>query len=64
MEVIAIKPGYYGKLRQPDDKFDVPEGSKATWFVPVKQDVEQKAEGKKQAAAAKPKETSDAKDLV
>lgn len=59
MEVIAIKPGYYGKLCQPDDKFDVPEGSKATWFVPV----EQKAEGKKNAAA-KPKETGDAKDLV
>lgn len=59
MQVIAIKQGYHGKLRQPDDKFDVPEGSKATWFVPV----EQKAEGKKQAAA-KPKEPGDAKDLV
>lgn len=59
MEVIATKPGYFGKLRQPGDKFEVPGGSKATWFVPV----EQKAEGKKQAAA-KPKEPADAKDLV
>ena len=35
MEVIAIKPGFHGKLRQVDDKFDVPKGSKASWFEPV-----------------------------
>jgi hypothetical protein len=35
MKVVALKPGYLGKLRQPGDEFDVPEGSKASWFVPV-----------------------------
>lgn len=35
MKVIALKEGYFGKLRMPGDEFDVPEGSKASWFVPV-----------------------------
>jgi len=35
MKVVALKPGYLGKLRQPGDEFDVPEGSKASWFAPV-----------------------------
>jgi hypothetical protein len=35
MKVIATKPGYFGKLRQPEDEFDVPEGTKASWFRPV-----------------------------
>lgn len=43
MKVIALKQGYFGKLRQLGDEFDVPEGSKASWFEPVKP----KTEGKK-----------------
>lgn len=43
MKVIATKPGYLGKLRLPGDEFDVPEGTKGSWFKPV----EQKAEDKK-----------------
>ena len=35
MKVIALKQGYFGKLREPGDKFDVPDGSKASWFEPV-----------------------------
>ncbi|MBR0568365.1 hypothetical protein J5J83_19765 [Azoarcus sp. L1K30] len=35
MEVIATKPGYHGKLRAVGDRFDVPPGSKATWFSPA-----------------------------
>ena len=35
MKVVALKPGYLGKLRQPGDEFDVPEGSTASWFAPV-----------------------------
>lgn len=35
MKVIALKEGYFGKLRMPGDEFDAPEGSKASWFVPV-----------------------------
>lgn len=33
MKVIATKPGYFGKLRAEGDVFDVPEGTKASWFV-------------------------------
>lgn len=43
MKVIAITPGYLGKLRQPGDEFDVPEGYAASWFVPAvdgRQEVE------------------------
>lgn len=53
MKVIALKAGYFGKLRQPGDVFDVPEGSKASWFEPV----EPKADGKK--AAGKPEKQDD-----
>lgn len=38
MKVIATKPGYFGKLRAVGEEFDVPDGSKATWFEPVKGD--------------------------
>lgn len=47
MKVIATKPGYFGKLRQPGDDFEVPDGAKGSWFEPV-----EKPEGKK----AKPQE--------
>ena len=36
MKVIALKQGYFGKLRQPDDQFEVPDGTKGSWFQPVK----------------------------
>lgn len=35
MKVEAIKTGFHGKLREPGDVFEVPDGSKATWFTPV-----------------------------
>ncbi len=35
MKVIAIKKGYFGKLREPGDVFDVPDKSKASWFEPA-----------------------------
>lgn len=37
MKVIALKQGYFGKLRDPGEEFEVPEGSKASWFQPVEQ---------------------------
>lgn len=55
MKVIAIKPGYFGKLRAVDDEFEVPEGARASWFQPV----EQKAKG---GTPKTPKKTAD--DLV
>ncbi|CAB3624678.1 hypothetical protein [Achromobacter pestifer] len=43
MKVIATAVGYAGKdghqLRQPGDVFEVPDGSKATWFNPVDDDA-------------------------
>jgi len=35
MEVIATRRGYHGNLREPGEKFDVPEGAKASWFEPT-----------------------------
>lgn len=35
MLVRAIQTGFYNSLRQPDDEFEVPDGAKASWFVPV-----------------------------
>lgn len=36
MEVVATKPGFFGKLRQVGEKLDVPSGEKASWFQPTK----------------------------
>lgn len=44
MKVIALKQGYFGKLREPGHEFEVPDGTTASWFEPVKQ--QQKAEAK------------------
>lgn len=48
MEVQATKPGYFGKLREVGEKFEVPENAKATWFEPT---VEKKPEAKKKPGA-------------
>ena len=48
MKVKALDRGYHGALREPGDEFDVPEGSKATWFEPTAPEVEKKKpEGRK-----------------
>lgn len=60
MKVKAVKPGFFGKLREPGDEFEVPEGAKATWFKPIEpaQPVEQaqpvaKATGPTKAPASR-----------
>lgn len=45
MKVRAIAPGFHGKLREVDEEFDVADGRKASWYVPVG----------KEPAAEKPK---------
>jgi hypothetical protein len=35
VKVTALKPGFFGKLRAPGDEFDVPDGTRATWFAPA-----------------------------
>lgn len=52
MKVIAIKPGYFGKLRTVDDEFEVPEGAKSSWFRPVEQKHNPKGGKKPEAPAA------------
>lgn len=55
--VIAIKPGYHGKLRAVGDKFPVPKDAKASWFV------EEKPEGDK-PARGRAKHEGDAEGLI
>lgn len=53
MKVTAIKPGYFGKLRQIGDEFDVPDGTKASWFAPAAAADQKPSEpAKKQKPAA------------
>ena len=60
MKVIATKLGYFGKLRQPGDEFEVPDGTKGSWFQPV----EQKASGKGGKKPEAPATEKHADDLV
>lgn len=53
MQVIATAIGFDGKqIRNPGDKFDMPDGSKGSWFAPLLQGdtdkpAEKPAKGKK-----------------
>ena len=58
MKVIATKLGYFGKLREPGDEFEVPDGTKGSWFQPVEQKANGKG-GKKPEAQANEKPTDD-----
>ena len=60
MKVIATKLGYFGRLRQPGDEFEVPDGTKGSWFQPV----EQKANGKGGKKPEVPASEKPADDLV
>lgn len=60
MKVIATKLGYFGKLREPGDEFEVPDGTKGSWFQPV----EQKASGKGGKKPEAPATEKPADDLV
>lgn len=55
MLVIAKARGYFDGIREPGEKFNVPDGEKATWFDPVEKPKEVKEpakapEGGKKAA--------------
>ena len=58
MKVIATKLGYFGKLREPGDEFEVPDGTKGSWFQPVEQKANGKG-GKKPEAQANEKSADD-----
>ena len=58
MKMIATKLGYFGKLREPGDEFEVPDGTKGSWFQPVEQKANGKG-GKKPEAQANEKPADD-----
>ena len=60
MKVIATKQGYFGKLRDVGDEFEVPEGTKGSWFKPVPADEPEA----KPARGRKASPTDPADDLV
>lgn len=49
MKVIATAPGFHDKLRNVGEEFDVKDGTKGSWFVPVKADPKTKAAGDSKA---------------
>lgn len=69
MKVRAIKPGFHGKLREVDEEFDVADGRKASWYVPVGKEPaapkpkDEKPKAKdKEPTAGKPKDKEPAAD--
>jgi hypothetical protein len=44
MKVRATAPGFYGQYREIGDEFEVADNQKATWFEPVKNKKEAKAD--------------------
>lgn len=51
MKVIATKQGWDGKaIRNPGDEFDMPDGSKASWFANVDKPKADKPKADKQKA--------------
>lgn len=49
MKVIAKQMGFFGKLREPGDEFEVPDGTKGDWFEAADKPAES---GKAKAKAA------------
>ena len=48
MQVIATATGYFGQLIEAGQQFEVPEGTKGSWFRPVaKADMDAEVAGRK-----------------
>lgn len=62
MKVIAIAKGFRGKLYEPGETFDVPEGTKGSWFVPA--ELQPEAKSAKVAKPAKAEKAAEGGDLV
>lgn len=43
MKVTATKPGFFGKLREVGEEFEVPEGVNGSWFAAEKKPAKGKA---------------------
>ena len=58
MLVIATAKGFFGQYRNEGDEFEVPDGTKGSWFQPVEQKANGKG-GKKPEAQANEKPADD-----
>lgn len=54
MRVVANSIGYFGALRAAGDEFEVPDGTKGSWFAPLADEVKAKPAGKGKAKGAEP----------
>lgn len=52
MLVIAKVRGYFDAIREPGEKFNVPDGRKASWYTPVESPKEAKEPARKSKKAA------------
>ena len=66
MQVVALKPGYYGGLRVAGELFDVDDGAKSSWFAPadVKQEEPKQEEPKQEETAAHKGKSSKKKEAA
>lgn len=67
MQVVATEKGYFGALREAGDSFDVPDGSRASWFKPVETSAEKPVETpapKGRAAKPAPKVSDDDEPVI
>ena len=60
MRVVANSLGYFGALRNAGDEFEVPDGTKGSWFAPVEIEVKAKsAKGKGKVESPEPEQSGD-----
>ena len=62
MLVISKARGYFNGIREPGQKFEVPEGSKGSWFEPVDKPSESKP-SRKTKSTEDDGEKSEASDI-
>lgn len=54
MKVIALKRGFYGRLIEPGEEFEVPHGTRGSWFAPAETKAPPKASKRPEASAEGP----------
>lgn len=51
MKVIALKRGFFGRLIEPGEEFEVPHGARGSWFAPAETKTPPKASKRPEAGA-------------
>jgi hypothetical protein len=59
MRVVATSTGYFGSLREVGDEFEVPHGTKGSWFTSVVATANEKPAGKGKGKPAEPEPDGD-----